>query len=155
MGLFGTKKTSKGTIEEVIDMIDRYYKRRGLDIAGHQLDGCEGYGWWLMEGAAKVYVFVQEDKEGPVIRVNSPILHIPPANCEAFYRKLLEINRDLSGCCLSLFDEVVMVTGQRPTRGLDQEELNDLVWNVSYVADTLEDQLSKQFDARVFIESGV
>ncbi|HEY9734445.1 MAG TPA: YbjN domain-containing protein [Drouetiella sp.] len=153
MGFFGTKKASKVTIDQVIDMIEEYFRRRGLDMDGHMVDATEGYGWWLTEGSAKVYIFIQEDKSGPVIRVNSPILHFPDANREAFFLRLLEVNRDLSYCCVAACDEIVIVSGQRPILGLEQEELNDLIWNVSYVADTLDDSLADEFHARVFTQN--
>jgi hypothetical protein len=152
MGLFGTKKASKTTVSQVVDMVQEYFKRRGLDLEGHVVDATEGYGWWITEGSANIYIFIQEDRVGPVIRVNSPILHFPDANREAFFLRLLEVNRDLSSCCIAASDEVVIVSGQRPILGLDQEELNELIWNVSYVADTLDDQLSKEFNARIFTQ---
>jgi hypothetical protein len=152
MGFFGTKKANKRTVAQVVDMVTEYFTRRGLKLEGHTVDAVDGYGWWLTEGSAKVYVFVQEDHGGPVVRVNSPILHFPTENREAFFLRLLEINRDLSYCCVAAFDEVVIVSGQRPILGLEQEELNDLIWNVSYVADRLDDELSKEFSATLYTE---
>ena len=95
---------------------------------------------------------MQEVQGGPVVRVNSPILHFPEENREAFFLRLLEINRDLSYCCVAAFDDVIIVSGQRPILGLDQEELNDLIWNVSYVADKLDDDLAEEFHARIFTQ---
>ncbi|MBS1953123.1 MAG: YbjN domain-containing protein [Cyanobacteria bacterium SZAS-4] len=152
MGLFGTKKASKVSIDQVVGMVHEYYRRRGLDLEGHTVEATDGYGWWITEGSAKVYIFVQEVQGGPVLRVNSPILHFPEQNREAFFLRLLEINRDLSYCCVAAFDGVIIVSGQRPILGLDQEELNDLIWNVSYVADKLDDDLAEEFHARVYAE---
>lgn len=152
MGLFGTKKASKVSIDQVVGMVHEYYRRRGLELAGHTVEATEGYGWWITEGSAKVYIFVQEVQGGPVVRVNSPILHFPEENREAFFLRLLEINRDLSYCCVAAFDDVIIVSGQRPILGLDQEELNDLIWNVSYVADKLDDDLAEEFHARIFTQ---
>jgi hypothetical protein len=151
-GLFGTKKASKGSIGHALDLLDNYFKRLKLDITGHIVDTCEGYGWWLTEGSAKVYIFVQDQPEGPVLRVNSPILHFPDRNKEGFFQRLLEINRDLSCCCLAVYDGVVLVTGQRPIAGLDQEELDTLLWNVSQTADLLDDQLAKEFGCKIFTQ---
>jgi hypothetical protein len=153
MGLFGTKKSNKMTSERVVEMFAEYYQRRGLDIKGHGVPGCDGYGWWITEGSAKIYIFVQEDRIGNVVRVHSPILKYPETKREAFFLRLLETNRDLSGCCVSAFDGVIMVSGQRPITGLDQEELNTLIWNVSYVADTLDDQLAEEFGAELYKEA--
>lgn len=150
MGIFGTRKASKGSVDQVIEMMEKYYRRRGLDLEGHIVDTCEGYGWWLEQGSAKIYIFVQDDTQGPLIRVNSPIVHFPSEHREEFFLHLLELNRELSCCWLSASDEVVIVTTQRPTLGLDQEELDGLIWSVSQVADMLDDQLAEQFNARLF-----
>ncbi|HEY9714813.1 MAG TPA: YbjN domain-containing protein [Chroococcales cyanobacterium] len=155
--MFGTKMTvkGKGTPEEVVDMLRKYFERRGLNLNGHEVEGCPGFGYWLTEGSAKIYIFIQECREGPALRVSSPILKFPENNREAFFKKLLELNRDMIGCCISVVDDIVMVGTQRSTKGLDQEELNELVWNVSYVADLLDDQLAADFGAPLYVEAPV
>ncbi|HEY9784922.1 MAG TPA: YbjN domain-containing protein [Candidatus Obscuribacterales bacterium] len=150
MGIFGTKKASKGTVDSAVEMLTLYFKRRGLDIRGHELDDCDGYGWWITEGSAKIYIFLQEDRQGPVLRVTSPIVHFPQTNRDSFFLRCLDINRDLSGCCLAAFEQIVMVTSQRPLQGLDQEEVNSLIWNVSNAADYFDDVLAKEFSCRVY-----
>ncbi len=154
MGLFGTVKTSKRTVEQVYSMIEKYFHRRRLNIEDHLMDACEGYGWWITERDIKVYVFIQEALKGKSIeiRCTSPIVHFPIVNRDLFCTRLLEINRDLSWCCLAAFEDVVLVSAQRPIEGLDQEELDNIIWTVSQTANELEDRLSKEFGARVFQE---
>jgi hypothetical protein len=151
MGMFGTKRVSKGTIEEVYDMVEKFFSGRGLKLADHEVEANQGYGWWLDEGSAQVYVFVQEADAGPVIRVNSPIVHFPSDNREAFFRRLLELNCELNMCCLCTYGEVVIVSGQRPTRGLDQEELDSLIKTVASVADEFDDKLAQEFNLQTFV----
>lgn len=155
MGLFGTAKTSKRNVEQVYAMIEKYFHRRRLNIEDHIMDACEGYGWWIAERDIKVYVFIQEALRGKSIeiRCTSPIVHFPMGNRELFLTRLLEINRDLSWCCLAAFEDVVLVSAQRPIEGLDQEELDNIIWTVSQTANELEDRLSKEFGARVFHEA--
>jgi hypothetical protein len=150
MSLFGTKKASQGTVQEVMHMVEHYFKKRGLDPAQHELEGSEGYGWWVSEGSARVYVFVQETNTGPVLRITAPLVHVPDTGREEFYRKLLDINTDLSSCALSTHEDIVLVVAQRPTMALDQEELDSLVWNVAYVADLLDDKLAQEFNCRMY-----
>ena len=152
MGLFGTKKANQTSVSQVVEMVKEYFHRRGEDLGQHEIVGCEGYGWWITEGSAKIYIFIQEDRVGPLLRVNSPVLHLPKTNREAFFLRLLEINRDLTSCGLAVYEDVVIVSGQRHIQGLDQEELNALIWNVSYVADTLDDQLAGEFQAEIYKE---
>lgn len=152
MGLFGTKKAAKGTVESVVEMLENYFKRRRLDINGHILDDSEGYGWWIMEGSAKVYIFIQDAPKGIVIRVTSPILHFPQQNREQFFLRCLDINRELNCCSLAAYEEIILVSAQRPIEGLDPEELNTLIWNVSNAADVFDDHLSREFDCRVYAD---
>lgn len=150
MGLFGTKP-AKGTVESVVAMLSDYYKRRNLEFDGHVLDSSDGCGWWIHEGSAKVYIFLQEDRTGSIlIRVTSPIVHFPDTDREAFFLRCLELNQDLSCCSLSSHEEIVLVTSQRPIQGLDQEELNTLIWNVSHASDVMDDIFAKEFSCRVY-----
>ncbi len=150
MGLFGTKRASHGTVQEVMHMIEHYFKKRGLDPHAHELEGAEGYGWHLTEGSARVYIFVQDTNTGPTLRITAPLVHVPDTNREAFYRRLLDINTDLHNCALSTHEDIVLVVAQRPTLALDQEELDAMVWNVAYVADLLDDKLAREFNARMY-----
>jgi len=153
MGLFGTTKTGAPTEKEVASMVTKYFERRHLDIGGHQLKAEEGLGWWISEGSAKVYIFVLEDRKGQVLRITAPILYFPEHGKEEFFQRLLEINRDLSGVAIATFKNVVLVSAQRSTRGLDQEELNDLIWSVSFVADKIDDELAQEFNAKHYTDA--
>jgi hypothetical protein len=150
MNLFGASKATRGTVEEVAQMVEAYFKGRGLEPANQQLQGAEGVGWWLQEGSAKVYVYVQDTQMGPVIRVTSPIVNLPPTDRETFYRKLLDINGNLSSCALATHENSVLVVAQRATNNLDQSELDDLIWNVAYVADLLDNKLATEFGAPLY-----
>lgn len=152
MGLFGTQKVSRGATEEAVGMVDNYFCRRGLELGKHQLKGSEGYGWWLTEGSAKVYVFIQDSPNGAVLRITSPLVHLPEQGREAMYRKMLDLNANLSSCALATHDNIVLVVAQRPTLGLIQDELDELVWNVAYVADLLDNKLADEFHCRMYSE---
>ncbi len=153
LGIFGTTKAKPSTWQEVAEMVRSNFRRRRLDLDAHELGDCSGWGWWLKSGTATVYIFVQDEPTGPVVRATSPILHFPQAGREQFFHRLLEINRDLSTCCLASYQEVVLVTGQRPIEGLDAEELQFLIGNVARVSDELDTSLSRQFDAQRYQEN--
>lgn len=150
MGLFGTQKVSGETIEEVAHMVERYFRGRGLEPKAKEISGAEGSGWWLTEGSAKVYIFIQDSPAGPVLRITSPIVYIPEQNREAFYRRLLDINSTLTNCRLATYENYVLVLTQRQTLGIGQEELESGVWNVAYVADLLDDKLASEFETKLY-----
>jgi Putative bacterial sensory transduction regulator len=148
--MFGTHHAAKGTIDEVGHMVEHYYKARGLDPKQHEIEGAAGCGWWLTEGSARIYIFIQDAPGGPVIRITSPIVTIPQKRLTEFYRHLLDINATLTCCALSTSDNAVLVVAQRHTAQLDQEEVDDMVWNVAYVADLLDDKLVTEYGARTY-----
>jgi hypothetical protein len=152
MSLFGAQKVSTGSAGGAVSMVETYFRHRNLDPHDHRLSGAEGYGWWLTEGSAKVYVFVQESPNGAVLRITSPLVFLPKTNLEAFYRRLLDINTNLTSCALSTHGDIVLIVSQRPIAGLVQEELDELVWNTAYVADLLDNKLSEEFGAPMYAD---
>jgi hypothetical protein len=147
MGLFGAHKASTGTVADVAHMVERYFHNRGMQASNQELADTGGCGWWLTEGSAQVFVFLQDTPTGPVLRVTSPIVTLPAANLERFYKYMLDINADLTGCALSTHENTVLVVSQRHTKMLDQEELEELVWNVAYIADLLDDKFIQEYGA--------
>jgi hypothetical protein len=156
MELFHHHKISKGTVAEAVEMVETYFKHRHLNPHEHKLSGIaqDQIGWWLREGSALVYIVIQEseDNSGAVLRISSPIVFIPKQKREAFYRRLLDINSNLSSCALSTHGDIVLIVAQRHTIGLVQEELDELAWNTAYVADLLDDKLAKEFGAQMYSE---
>ncbi|HMO24048.1 MAG: YbjN domain-containing protein [Cyanobacteriota/Melainabacteria group bacterium] len=152
MGLFGTQKISQGQAQDAVAMVEQYFRRRGLDPNEHCLKDAAGYGWWITEGSAKIYVFIQDSPHGAVLRITSPLVFLPQDNRESCYRKLLDLNSNLSSCALSTHDDIVLVVAQRPTFGLVQEELDDLVWHVAYVADLLDNKLADEFGCQMYTD---
>lgn len=150
MTLFGAQKVSGTTLEEVAHLIQNYYTGRGLDHHKQEIPGSEACGWWLTEGSAKVYIFIQDSPAGPVLRITSPIVYLPKDDLERFYRRLLDLNSNLASCHLATYDNYVLVLTQRQTLGITQEEVDSMVWNVAYVADLLDDKLAAEFGTQLY-----
>jgi hypothetical protein len=151
-GLFGTQKVSKGFANEAVGMVQMFFRHRGMDPARQEVEGAEGCGWWLTEGSAKIYIFVQDSPNGALLRITGPIVFLPANDREVFYRRLLDLNTNLTNCALSVHDNVVLVVAQRPTLGMVQEELEEQVWNVAYVADLLDNKLADEFGVQLYSE---
>ncbi len=150
--IFGHNKVSNGRLNEAVHMVETYFRHRGLDSDKFRLPGSNEHGWWIKEGSAEVYIIVQAGNEelGTVLRISSPLVYVPQNNREEFYRHLLELNNDLSSCALSVYNDLVLVVTQRPTLGLSQEEMDELVWNAAYVADLLDNKLSQNYGAQLY-----
>ena len=152
MGIFSQSKSGRVQAQEAQAMVESYYQKRGLNPQDHLLSDDQGIGYWLVEGSAKIYIFIQpaSNDSGAILRITSPIIYLPERNLEAFYRKLLDLNGTLSSCALSTHEDIVLVITQRQTFGLVQEELDDLVWHVAYVADLLDNKLASEFGCRMY-----
>jgi hypothetical protein len=83
-----------------------------------------------------------------VLMIFSPIMAVPIAGLEAFYRRLLELSfiatADAAFAIDGARDEVV-VRCLRRLSALDYEEFEDLLTTVSQVADTWDKVLRRQF----------
>ncbi len=96
----------------------------------------------LQRGSATIGVNVLEEQG--VLMVFSPVMQVPLAGREAFYRKLLELSfvetSDAAFAINKVQDEVV-VRNLRRLSGLDYEELEDIVATVGETADRWDDIL--------------
>lgn len=100
----------------------------------------------LQRGSATIGVNVLEEQG--VLMVFSPVMQVPMAGREAFFRKLLELSfvetSDAAFAINKDQDEVV-VRSLRRLSGLDYEELEDIVATVGETADRWDDVLIRQW----------
>ena len=100
----------------------------------------------LQRGSATIGVNVLEAQG--VLMVFSPVMPVPLAGREAFYRKLLELSfvetSDAAFAINKEQDEVV-VRSLRRLSGLDYEELEDIVATVGETADRWDDILIREW----------
>src|SRR5271156_4350310 len=97
---FSKNKSSHGTLNEAVHMIETYFRHRGLDPNQFKLQESHENGWWIKEGSAEVYIIVQPGNEevGTVLRISSPLVYLPKKNQEQFFGHLLQLNNNLSSC---------------------------------------------------------
>jgi hypothetical protein len=81
--------------------------------------------------------------------VFSPILYLPPENILPFYRRCLEINRELLNCALCVQEDKVALVSQRFVEGLDPVELEGTIGYVAAAADDLDNKLADEFGAKM------
>ncbi|MBK8257666.1 MAG: YbjN domain-containing protein [Polyangiaceae bacterium] len=100
----------------------------------------------IQRGSALIGINVLE-KQG-VLMVFSPIMPVPIAGREAFFKKLLELSfvqtSDAAFAINADQDEVV-VRNLRRLSGLDYEELEDILSTVGEVADRWDDELVRDW----------
>jgi len=156
MGLFGTKqvKVKETTIQECIKMVERFFKSVGANPKQQRLPNTDTLGWWLQRGSALVYIILNQHDETPTVRIVSPILYLPEDYILPFYRKCLELNMDLINCAFGVSDDKVVLVSERPIEGLDANELEGTIRYLSGVADNVDNRLSAEFKARMYLDNG-
>jgi hypothetical protein len=129
----------------------RFSERSGLSAeageAGPPVLDEGGYAQ-IQRGSAIIGINVLEEQG--VLMVFSPIMAVPLAGREAFYRRLLELSfvttADAAFAINGSRDEVV-VRCLRRLSALDYEEFEDILATVGEVADRWDDELGATFGA--------
>jgi hypothetical protein len=135
------------------ELVEKTLARLGLDPAQSQRKSSPHLASWAFKrGSAAVLVTIAKADRGDAVylRVASPVMFLPPPeNHLALFRRLLELNgQGLANAAFALFGNEVMVASERPTQGLDIEEVEQIVRHLSAVADTYDDRLVKEFGGR-------
>jgi len=144
------KVTNLRTIEEAEKIIDKVFKGLGLKPEEAKIDSKDILGWAVKRGSAIVYIFLNENKYINTLRIVSPLLHIPKKNKISFLKKCLEYNYYFINCALALNDDLIFLVEERPLTGLDPEEVEYIINNLSRIADRLDTELAKTFDAKMY-----
>jgi hypothetical protein len=134
-------------------LVEGAVRTLGLDPAGMCAeDGDTRAAWTLKRGSVSVLVSVarQEKDGGTYLRVAAPVILVPSDATRqlAMCRRLLELNAaGLSNAAFGLVGERVVAVSERPTPGLDGQEVEQMVRHLAAVADTFDDRLANEFGA--------
>ncbi len=121
----------------------------GVDAAAARMDVDSGYGWHFLRGSALIEVYVTPEERG-YLQVLAPILHLPPGNLLPLYRRMLELNLELTNAALGLHEDVVYLYHERLLEGLDASEADVIIRRLARVADELDDALVDEFGGRLY-----
>ncbi len=135
--------TAKKLVEEVVTRI-------GLDpdkVRGE--NRADLVTWSIQRGSAVILVAVAKSDRGDSasLRAISPIMSLPPeAKLLPFFRRLLELNgHGLVNAAFGIMGDRVVVKSERPTAFLDAAEVEQIILQLSAVADTYDDRLVNEF----------
>jgi hypothetical protein len=132
-----------GTVEQILASI-------GMDPVKMRMPTDSGYGWSFVRGSAVIEVFVAQQDGVGYLQVLSPIVHIPISGLLPLYRRLLEMNLQLTNAAFGIHLDVVYVFSERPLEGLDGNEANQIINLVMGYADDLDDKLVAEFGGRLY-----
>src|SRR5215510_10669120 len=101
-----------GTVEQILTSI-------GVDLNRARMKTDNGFGWSFQRGSAVIEIFVSQQNGVGHLQVLSPIMHLPINGLLPLYRRLLELNLQMSNACLGTHLDVVYVFSERPLEGMD------------------------------------
>ena len=135
--------TAKKLVEEVLE-------RLGLDPAKVRGEnGPDRTAWSIKRGSAAILVSVAKSDRGDTafLTAVSPIMSLPPdAALLPFFRRLLELNgHGLVNAAFGIVGDRIVAKSERPTAFLDAAEVEQIILQLSAVADTYDDRLVKEF----------
>jgi hypothetical protein len=133
------------TVEDILEAI-------GVDPVQARLTTEQGFGWNFRRGSAIIEVYVSEQSGRGYLQVLSPICHLPTQGLLPLYRRLLELNLQLTNASLGVYLDVIYVFNERPLEGLDATETNNIITLVAGYADDLDNQLVNEFGGRLYAQ---
>lgn len=133
---------SRQTVEGILQAI-------GVDAQSAQMAVASGFGWHFQRGSALIEVYLTPEEQG-YLQVLSPIMHLPPGNLLALYRRLLELNLQLTNAALGVHEDVVYLYHERLLAGLDAGEADAIIRRLAGYADELDDALAGEFGGRLY-----
>ena len=131
-------------------MVQQVLASIGIDPEQSRLNVDTGYGWNFRYGSAIIEVYIHSNDEGSYFQVLSPIIHLPQAGLLPLYRRMLELNLQLTNAALGVYSDAVYIFSERLLEGLDPVEVNSTISRVASYADDLDNKLVAEFGGRLY-----
>ena len=145
----GSRKPSF-RLEGYANAVEQNLQAVGVDVPKARMNLEEGFGWSFRRGSAAIEVYITHQDNMGYLQVLSPIMHLPTSGLLPLYRRLLELNLQLTSASLGVYLDVVYVFAERPLDGLDSVETNTLISQIAFYADELDDKLVGEFGGRLY-----
>jgi hypothetical protein len=136
-------QTYAATVEQILLNV-------GIDPQQARMNTQEGFGWSFRRGSAVIEIYISQQDSVGYLQVLSPILHLPATGLLPLYRRLLELNLQLTNAALGVYLDVVYIFSERPLEGMDSVEANTTINLVATYADELDDKLMQEFGGRLY-----
>ncbi len=144
------RATAENALESYAGTIEQILATIGIDPVKARMRTDTGFGWSFQRNSAVIEIFVSQQEGVGYLQVLSPIMHLPINGLLPLYRRLLELNLQLTNAALGVYLDVVYVFNERPLEGMDGAEANTIINMVASYADELDDQLVGEFGGRLY-----
>jgi hypothetical protein len=144
------RATGENALESYAATIEQILASIGIDPVKARMRTETGFGWSFQRNSAAIEIFVSQQDNTGYLQVLSPIMHLPSNALLPLYRRLLELNLQLTNAALGVYLDVVYVFSERPLEGMDGNEANTIINLVATYADDLDDKLVAEFGGRLY-----
>ncbi len=144
------RATGENALESYAATIEQILAAVGVDPVKARMRTETGFGWSFQRNSAVIEIFVSQQDGIGYLQVLSPIMHLPINALLPLYRRLLELNLQLTNAALGVYLDVVYVFSERPLEGMDGNEANTIINMVASYADDLDDKLVAEFGGRLY-----
>ena len=149
-GASANRNTTNFRLESYAATVQQILASMSVNVQNARLPTEEGYGWSFREGSAVIEVYIIQQGDTGYLQVLSPIMHIPQSGLLPLYRRLLELNLQLTSAAFGIFEDVVYVFNERPLDGMDAMEGRSIITLVASYADKHDDELIAEFGGRSY-----
>ena len=105
-----------GQFEGSLRAVEGILAAIGVDAKAARMEVESGFGWQFQRGSALIEVYLTPEEQG-YLQVLSPIMHLPQGHLLALYRRLLELNLQLTNVALGVHEDVVYLYHERLLAG--------------------------------------
>jgi hypothetical protein len=150
VGFLGRNQPQAGGLQGYAAVVEQILAAAGVDVTAARMATETGFGWTFVRGSATIELYVSQQDGAGYLQVLSPILHLPSNGLLPLYRRLLEMNLQLTNAAIGVHEDKVYLFSERPLEGLDGAEANTIINLVSGYADELDDKLIAEFGGRLY-----
>lgn len=140
----------QGLLQQHVSTVENILVSIGIEPTRARMDTDNGYGWSFQRGSALIEIYIAQQEGREYLQVLSPLMHIPIGSVLPLYRRLLELNLSLTNASLGAYLDVIYVFNERPLAGLDANEANFIITQISEYADDLDNRLVDEFGGRLY-----
>ncbi|MBC6936776.1 MAG: hypothetical protein DWB42_13175 [Chloroflexi bacterium] len=137
------------SLETYAAVVEQILPAVGVDPVAARMNTEEGFGWNFQRGSALIEIFISIQNNVGYFQVLAPIMHLPAQGLLPLYRRLLELNLQLTNAAFGVHMDIVYVFSERPLQGLDANEANNIISLVAAYADDMDNKLVEEFGGRL------
>ncbi|MFN8451342.1 MAG: YbjN domain-containing protein [Anaerolineae bacterium] len=124
----GRRAAAAPRLDQYAQTVEQILLGVGVDPQRARMNIQDGFGWNFLRGSATIEIYVSQQEGAGYLQVLSPIIHLPMTNLLPLYRRLLELNLQLTNAALGVHLDVVYVQrapARRAGRGRGEQHHHD------------------------------